>query len=242
MVTLGPGPAMAGGMIVHEEEGEMVERTSEPLKRFPVDRLKGFTDGVLAIVITILVLGIDIPEDHNFSEQGLLAFLLRISRDVIMYAASFWLIGACWVQHHAVFQYLRYCNRSLLWLNIFFLFPLTLMPFLTKLKVIYREDALVVPLFGAPFILSGLILLGIWRHVITHPELIGHRSIDPSVVRSMNRRILIGPLVTLVAIGLSFLNLNVGTIAFCTMPLFYLSHRLIDSEWEEPEESSEGLS
>ncbi len=215
----------------------MVERTSKPVKGFPVDRLKGFTDGVLAIVITILVLGINIPEDHNFSEQGLVAFLLRISRDVIMYAASFWLIGACWVQQHAVFQHLRYCNRSLLWLNILFLFPLTLMPVLTKLKVLYHDIELVVPLFGAPFVLSGLILLGIWQYVISHPELIGHRNIDPSVVRSMNRRILIGPLVSLVAIGLSFLNLNLGTAAFCTMPLFYLSHRLVDSEWEKPVDS-----
>jgi hypothetical protein len=99
------------------EEVEMVERTSRPVNGFTVDRLKGLTDGVLAIVITILVLGIDIPEDHMFSEQGLVAFLLRISRDVLMYAVSFWLIGAYWVQHHAVFQYLRYCNRSLMWLN-----------------------------------------------------------------------------------------------------------------------------
>ena len=216
----------------------MVERTSRPVKWFTVDRLKGFTDGVLAIVITILVLGIDVPEDHKFSEQGLVPFLVRISRDVIMYAASFWLIAAYWLQHHAVFQYLRYCNRSLMWLNILFLFPMTLMPFLTKLKVVYRDDELVVPLFGAAFILSGLILLGIWRYAISHPELIGRPSIDPSVVHSMTQRILIGPLVSLVAVGLSFVNLHLGTIAFCTMPLFYLSHPLIDSGWEKTEESS----
>lgn len=216
----------------------MTERTSRSVGRFPVDRLKGFTDGVLAIVITILVLGIDIPEDHKFSEQGLLTFLLRIGWDVLMYAASFWLIAAYWVQHHAVFQYLRHCNRSLFWLNIFFMFPLTLMPFLTKLKVVYRHDEIVVPLFGAAFILSGLILLGMWRYAISHPELIGCPSIDPEVVRSMTQRIAIGPLVSLGAIGLSFLNLHLGTIAFCTMPLFYLSHRLIDSGWEKAEESS----
>jgi uncharacterized membrane protein len=214
----------------------MVERTSRPVNGFTVDRLKGLTDGVLAIVITILVLGIDIPEDHKFSEQGLVAFLLRISRDVLMYAVSFWLIGAYWVQHHAVFQYLRYSNRALMWLNILFLFPLTLMPFLTKLKIVYRDEELVVPLFGAAFILSGLILLGIWRYAISHPELIGRPSIDPFVARSMTQRILIAPVVSLVAVGLTFLNLHLGSIAFLTIPLFYLSHPLIDSGWEKPDE------
>jgi uncharacterized membrane protein len=203
-----------------------------------VDRLKGFTDGVLAIVITILVLGIDLPEDHKFSEQGLLSFLLRIEWDVLMYAVSFWLIAAFWVQHHAVFQYLRHCNRSLLWLNIFFMFPLTLVPFLTKLKLVYRHDAILIPFFGAAFIACGLMLFGIWRYAISRPELTGRPNIDPAVIRSMSQRILIGPLVSLVAIGLSFLNLHLGALAFASMPLFYLSHRIIDSGWEKPEESS----
>jgi hypothetical protein len=103
------------------------------------------------------------------------------------------------------------------------MFPITLVPFLTKLKVVYREDALLVPLFGAAFILSSLVLFGIWRYAISHPELLGRQSIDPSVERSMNRRIVTAPLVCLAAIGLSFLNIDLGTIAFCTLPLFYLS-------------------
>ena len=215
----------------------MEKEASKQFSGYSVDRINGFTDGVLAIVITILVLGIDIPEDHNFSEQGLVVFLLRIGRDVIMYAASFWLIGAYWVQHHVIFHGLRYCNRTLLWLNILFMFPLTLIPFLTKLKVIYRDEVLVVLLFGSAFIVSGLILFYIWRYAVSHPELI-ERPVDSSVARSMDRRIMIGPLISLFAIGLSFLNIDLGTIAFSTIPLFYLSHRLIDSEWGKQESLS----
>ena len=212
----------------------MADQPSKPVLGFTVERLNGFTDGVLAIVITLLVLGIDIPEDHKFTEQGLIAFLVRISRDVIMYAASFLLIGTYWVQHHAVFHFLRYCNRTLIWLNILFMFPLTLSPFLTKLKVVYRDDVLVVPLFGSAFIFSGLILLVIWHYVVTHPHLVNRPSINQSVARSMQQRILIGPLVSLIAVGLSFLNIDLGTIIFCTMPIFYFSHRIADTEWEKP--------
>ena len=205
----------------------MVEKSSDQHIGFSTDRINAFTDGVLAIVITILVLGIDLPEDHKFSEQGLVSFLMRISRDVTMYAASFWLIGAYWVQHHAMFHFLKYCNRTLLWINILFMFPLTMMPFMTKLKVVYHADVVVAPLFGSTFIVSGLILLGIWRYIVARPALTD-RPIDPPVVRSMSRRIMIGPLVSLIAIGISYINTDLGTIVFCTLPLFYLSHRLVD--------------
>ena len=48
----------------------MVEKTSGEATRLTLDRLMAFSDGVIAIAITILVLGIDIPEDHSFSEKG----------------------------------------------------------------------------------------------------------------------------------------------------------------------------
>jgi uncharacterized membrane protein len=214
----------------------MFPKSSRPLTGFSIDRLNGFTDGVLAIVITLLVLGIDVPEGHKFSEQGLMSFLFKISRDVIMYAASFLLVGTYWVQHHAIFHFFRSCNRTLIWLNILFMFPITLVPFLTKLKVVYRQDAIVVPLFGAAFILSSLILFAIWRYAISHPELLGRQRFDPSVERSMNRRIVTAPLVCLAAIGLSFLNIDLGTIAFCTVPLFYLSHHTADANFKEADE------
>lgn len=211
----------------------MKKVSSKPALEFSVERLNGFTDGVLAIVITILVLGIDIPENHKFTEQGLIAFLVRISKDVLMYVASYLLIATYWVQHHAVFRFLRSCNRTLIWLNILFMLPLTLAPFLTKVKVMYRDDVIVVPLFGSAFILSSLILMWIWRYVVSHPELLKNPRINPAVVRSTQQRILLGPLVCLIAIGISFINIDLGTIAFCTLPLFYLSHRMADTEDEQ---------
>ncbi len=215
----------------------MSDESSKPALGFSVERLNAFTDGVLAIVITILVLGIDIPEDHRFSEQGLIAFLVKISRDVATYAASFLLIGAYWVQHHAIFNFLGRCNRIVIWLNILFMFPLTLAPFLTKVKATYRHDVLVVPLFGSAFILAGLALMVIWHYVVSHPELLKNPPINPAVVHSIQQRILMGPLVSLVAVGLSFISIDLGTIAFGSLPLFYLSHRMADKEDEQPPRS-----
>ena len=90
---------------------------------FSLDRCKALVDGVFAIVITLLVLGIDVPTDHPFSKQGLFAFMTRIGFDLLLYAISFWLAGTYWVQHAAIMQYFRHGSRMLIWINLLFLFP-----------------------------------------------------------------------------------------------------------------------
>lgn len=200
--------------------------------RLTLERLSALTDGVLAIAMTILVLGIDIPVDHLFSEQGLFAFLKRMEPALIAYAASFWLAAAYWVQHHAAFHYLRFADRRLIWLNILFLFPVTLLPFVTKLRAIYVTEPYVVVLFGSVHIASSLAFGGLWRYCISHPHLL-RKPMERSVARSMTFRILAAPLVDVLAILVSFVNHRLSAYLFLAMPLLYLSHRTVDSHWDD---------
>jgi uncharacterized membrane protein len=216
----------------------MAERSSDVSNRLTLDRLMAFSDGVIAIAITILILGIDIPQDHPFSTQGLIGFLHQIEHDVVVYAASFGIIATFWLQHHALFLYLRYCNRAVIWLNTLFLFFLTLIPFLAKLKFTYEHEPKIVLLFGAGSIVPGLVLLGIWRYALSRPHLQRSPPIKPAVIRSMTQRILITPVISLVAICLSFVDVRLGTHAFIIIPFCYLSHRLVDTQWDKPEEAS----
>jgi hypothetical protein len=61
---------------------------------------------------------------------------------------------------------------------------------------------------------------------------------DQAVIHSMTRRILVAPVVAVVAFGLSFIDVRLGTHAFFLIPLCSLRHRVVDSGWERPEESS----
>jgi uncharacterized membrane protein len=215
-----------------------VEKTSGVTARLTLDRLMAFSDGVIAIAITILVLGIDIPEHHSFSEKGLLSFLAEIEHDVLIYAVSFVAVTTFWLQHHALFLYLRYCNRALIWVNALFLFWITLIPFLAKLKFTYEQEPQIVRLFCVGVFFCGLTLLAMWRYVLSHPELLGPRTIDQAVSRSMTRRILLSPLVAVLAFCLSFVDVRLGTHTFFLIPLGAIRHRLVDSGWERPKESS----
>lgn len=219
-------------MVFAQGENVMTNKNSGGVNKLTLERLNALTDGVIAIAITILVLGIEIPENHLFSEQGLIKFLHRIGHDIIIYGISFWLIAAYWVQHHAMFHYFRYCNRTIAWLNAVFLFFLTLIPFMAKLKSIYKSEAKVVLLLGLGYIAVSLSLLAIWRYAVSQPGIQQSHPIDSTVIRSMSKRLLAAPLISLGAIGLSFVNVRVGTACFLAIPFFYISHRLVDARWD----------
>ena len=89
-------------------------------------RLEAFSDGVLAIIITVMVLELNVPEGDHFSD------LWDESRfGLLTYVLSFVYIGIYWNNHHHMFQIVRYVDGSVLWANLHLLFWLSLYPFTT---------------------------------------------------------------------------------------------------------------
>ena len=119
-----------------------------PAYKVTIERLATYNDAIMAVVATLLVLGIAVPEDHNFSQEGLAAFLLKVRQDVGVYALSFLIITGYWMQHHAIFLFLHHANRVFTWLNFVFLFFVTLIPFATKLLAVYGQDVTRMKQYG----------------------------------------------------------------------------------------------
>lgn len=89
-------------------------------------RLEAFSDGVLAIIITIMVLELRIPEGENFADLKPLAFKF------LSYLFSFIYIGIYWNNHHHLFQAVKHVNGKVLWANLHLLFWLSILPFATS--------------------------------------------------------------------------------------------------------------
>lgn len=208
-------------------------------KIFRLERCKALTDGVFAIVVTLLVLGIDVPSDHSFSEDGLIAFLERIGFHLFIYGVSFWLAATYWLQHSAIMEYYRHGNRTVIWLNLLFLFPVTLLPFVTELKGAYRHEPLVTLIFGLLQILIGFALILLWNYAGSHPQLLA-RSVDNKTSRKVALRMLISPvLISVIAIAVSFINAPLSSLFFLSIPLYYLSHCEMDQPWDDSENKPE---
>lgn len=91
----------------------------------PKGRMEAFSDGVIAIIITIMVLGIQAPEGSSLSD------LLSLVPAVIAYAVSFVGVGTYWNNHHHLLNLVRKVTGKMLWANLVFLFVLSFLPLAT---------------------------------------------------------------------------------------------------------------
>lgn len=89
-------------------------------------RLEAFSDGVLAIIITIMVLELRIPEGDTFQALRPMAFKF------LSYIFSFLYVGIYWNNHHHLFQAVEHVNGKVLWANLHLLFWLSILPFATS--------------------------------------------------------------------------------------------------------------
>lgn len=89
------------------------------------NRLEAFSDGVLAIIITIMVLEFKVPNDTTFES------VIKLSHKFLSYILSFIYVGIYWNNHHHLIHSLKNVNGKILWANLHLLFWLSLIPFAT---------------------------------------------------------------------------------------------------------------
>src|ERR1700730_2010910 len=108
---------------------------------YDVGRLLAFSDGVFAIAITLLVLGIPVPNVPPGPDQAarLAATLSGTAGNLEGFALSFVLVGAQWISHHRILRGVTFSTARLLWLNLLLLLGICLVPFATSLLVRYGD-------------------------------------------------------------------------------------------------------
>ena len=116
-------------------------------------RIEAFSDGVFAIVVTILVLDFKVPE---LSGNIMLPFLLHLIPQFAGFVMSFLIVCIYWVNHHQFFAAIKQADRKLLWLNNLLLFWLCFIPFPTALIGRYPLNTYAVMLFSLVLFFAGL--------------------------------------------------------------------------------------
>ena len=123
------------------------------MDRTDLGRIAGFTDGVMAVAITLLVLNLDVPDVPAAELDDRLVDLIP---SVLAYLLSFALIGRFWVVHHHLFETLHRFDGTLMALNLLFLSAIAIVPFATDLYDKYTDEPLAVALFGFVMSLAAL--------------------------------------------------------------------------------------
>lgn len=113
-------------------------------------RLEAFSDGVIAIIITIMVLELKVPHSGELSAlEGLIPVFLA-------YLLSFLMLGIYWNNHHHLIHVTKEVTSGIMWANLHLLFWLSLVPFVTAWMGEHHTDAVPTMLFGADMLMAGV--------------------------------------------------------------------------------------
>jgi uncharacterized membrane protein len=116
-------------------------------------RLEAFSDGVIAVIITIMVLELKVPHQNGIA--GLYAVLPTLA----VYAISFAFTGIYWINHHHLVHRTEEADELVLYANLFFLFCLSLLPFLTSYVLEKEMGSFSVALYASSMVITGFSFL-----------------------------------------------------------------------------------
>jgi len=175
-------------------------------------RLEAFSDGVLAIIITIMVLEMKVP--HGDEIAALVPLLPVFSS----YVLSFLYVGIYWNNHHHLFQTVKHVSGGVLWANLHLLFWLSLFPFVTGWMGENHFSTVPVALYGGVLIMAALAYFILVRVLLRHHE----RSSELAVAIGSDFKGKISLAAYAVGIPLAFVNCAFSLAFYTAVALLWL--------------------
>jgi len=171
-------------------------------------RLESLTDGIFGTVMTVLILSLSVPvitRGPVAAENSQLAdYIHSLIPDILSYVISFVVLGAFWMRHHMMFNFVSRVDRTLLWLNIFFLLTIGFIPFSTALMGRYPLLQIPLAVYGANLFATSATSQFLWIYVGRNKLLGVTDKLDERIMSTITRRMSLGPAAYLVAIAISF--------------------------------------
>jgi uncharacterized membrane protein len=188
-------------------------------------RVEFLTDGIFAVVMTLLVLDISVPQissssshhatiDSAAARTELLNGLFDLWPKILSFGISFIILAIYWLAHHRQFYYIKHVNRTLIWINFMFLMAICLLPFSASLLGEYHQQQISIFVFGANSIIIASLLSILWWYALSHYSRLIHENLDPIIKTTSLRRLLFGIIVYLIAIGISFVDVHLSVYFF----------------------------
>ncbi|HMR98040.1 MAG TPA: TMEM175 family protein [Anaerolineales bacterium] len=191
------------------------------------NRLEVFSDGVFAIILTLLVLELHVPEvaDHSSLSQYAQAMAPLIPKVVTM-ALTFVLICVHWVSHHYFFQQIERITIEFVWLNNLFLLWICFMPFPTALLGDHLTDQFPILVYAVNQLLAALTFFVIRTYTKNHQLIV-----DDAAAKAMGPRHSVPAIIILVlSILFAFVNAYLSLACFLLVPLLYFIPTVIQKK------------
>ncbi len=189
----------------------LTESTDAGEKVMSASRLEAFSDGVLAVIITIMVLELKAPKDAS------LAALCSQAADFLIYGLSFANIGIYWNNHHHLLRNAKQIDGSVMWANLNLLFWLSIIPFFTSWLGTHSESLWPVFCYGLNLLLCAI------SYTILQLTLVRSQGKDSELSlrlgSDLKGKVSIG--FYLAGLGLAFVNPILAEIAYVTVAIIW---------------------
>ncbi len=189
-------------------------------------RIEAYTDAVIAIIITLLVLELHVPELQNHTVTGVLNSLRGILPQLASFAFSFLTISVFWVNHHHFFHEVERSDWQVLWYNNFLLFWLALIPFTTA----FLGDNPMVPgvlmVYSFVLFMAAFAFMLLTRHIMCTPGLLDGHITDEQKAENY-RHGWVGVVLYGIATVIAPIIPLLSVILIVILPIYYVVPRLM---------------
>ncbi len=211
------GKIPSHGEIQINPESETVKQVG-----FGKNRIEALSDGIFAIAMTLLALGIEVPPDTNgFSPARVMSTLQELFPDFVHFVIAFLLIAALWVMHHMQFHKIHYVDHNLLWMTIGSLLFVVLIPFSTDLIGDFPDNPLCAFIFELDLLITSALFYLQWRYATAKCHLVDP-SISDQTIRAGKQRAAVIPALSAVGILLAVAGIPWSTLVYVFAPLVFL--------------------
>ena len=184
-------------------------------------RVLTLSDGVFAIAMTLLVLELRVPE--RTVNVKAVDVLRDIRPSFIAFLISFFVIASAWANHRDLFEVIRLTDRNLVWLNVVYLLPLTMIPFGAALLSRYGTDKLSLTIYGGLLLAIAVMRLVIWLYATSRPHLL-FEPVDRELRRSGVLLVIVPISLYVAAIVLAQvgnIGQDVSVVIYALVPVLY---------------------
>lgn len=189
-------------------------------------RLEAFSDGMFAIILTILVLELHVPELESSSFEAFRIAMLQLAPKFFAFLFSFFIIAIFWVNHHAIIHHVREVDTKLLWLNTGLLFFSSLFPFITAFIGDYMMNPFVVALYPLNMALSSVMVNALWKYAYVDTNFApNHLTDEEKQARIKRDRMAL--VINLVAAALAFVWVPITLAQIAIMPFAFVVPELV---------------
>jgi uncharacterized membrane protein len=184
-------------------------------------RLENLSDGLFAIVLTLLVFDVKIPDTEAIKTSASLArALIELVPTLEEFFLSFVVLTMFWIGHNFLYSvFAKNINRVLVILNLTYLALISLIPFSARVLDIYRDIPLAVAVYGVNVFLIGVLNVVIFNYALSSDE-IDTTEVSSRLIKQAKIRQMITPLFTLIGIGVAFVSIHTAYVLFA-LPIIF---------------------